>query len=148
MLVTVNQPLISEHSVEFLASFQDAFGSTALIANIRVTNEVDIISISEPHFSLGENGSIVSWIWDYKSDGGRCGEYTITISLSYCEENDFRAMGIYNIELPGSHKDGGIIGSIMGLLPIIIIIIAVVVAAVVLIKLLKNRKEAERESPT
>ncbi|UCE73926.1 MAG: hypothetical protein JSV56_13040 [Methanomassiliicoccales archaeon] len=103
---------------------------------------MDVETLSLPTVSGGANGSAVTWIWDYKSDGARDGEYTITISLSYCEENDFRAMGTYMIAFPGGDEDGGIIGMIMGLLPVIIIIIIAVVVIVFLIRYLKNRREA------
>lgn len=146
--VSIDEPVISGDFLTFSATYIDAFSSTKLNALLRIDGSVDVETLSLPTFNMGGNGSAVTWIWDYKSDGARDGEYTITISLSYCEENEFRAMGTYMIEFPGGDEDGGIISSIVGLLPIIIVIIAAVVAAVVLIKLLKNRKEAERESPT
>ncbi|UCG70705.1 MAG: hypothetical protein JSV09_06740 [Thermoplasmata archaeon] len=148
MTVSVNEPLVDEGFITFSATYIDAFSSTKLNALLRVDGGVDVETISHPTFSVGGNGSTVTWIWDYKSDGGRDGEYTVTISLSYCEENDFRAMGTYMIDLPGGDEGGGIIGGIVGLLPIIIVVIAAVVAAVILMRLLKSRKEAGRESPT
>ncbi len=130
ILVTINQPLVSEQNVVFSASIQDAFVSTALIANLKVTNHGDILSISEPRFSQGEeNGTTVSWDWDYKTDKARNGEYTVTVVLSYSEENEFTATGSYILEFPETGEDGGGLGWLIPLI-IVVVIIAVIVVVV------------------
>lgn len=141
MLVTINQPLVSEHNVVFSASIQDAFVSTALIANLKVTNHGDILSISEPRFSQGEeNGTTVSWDWDYKTDKARNGEYTVTVVLSYSEENEFTAMGSYILEFPGGGEgDGGILGGLGWLIPLIIVVVIIAVIFVVVKVVLARR---------
>ena len=90
------------------------------------------------------NGTLVSWVWDHKTDGGESGDYTIAVTISYTEENEFTAMGTYNLEFPTTdNDDGGFLGGMGWLLPVIVIIIIVVVAVVV-IKVIRNRRAAEQ----
>jgi hypothetical protein len=144
IFVEVNAPVIGESIVTFSATVFDAFNSPALEADILVRSMVDAVSLSEPRFTLGGNGSLVAWDWDYKTDKAKSGEYTITVMICYGDENEFMALGTFNIEFPQGEKEDGIMGSIGSFLPIIIIVVIAVVA-VVIVKVVLN-KRAEQSS--
>ncbi len=143
--VAVNEPIISENNVVFSATIRDAFASTALNSQIRVIGEVDVEALSDPKFNPGENGSTVSWNWDYKTDEGHCGEYTIIIILSYGEENEFTAMGMYMLEFPKAKEEEGFLGGYGWILHPILVVVGVVVAVIV-IKKVRSRRKAEVDS--
>ena len=139
MSLFTNVPVINVDTVTFSATFIDAFSATRLHAHIMVDGVVDVITISEPIFSMGENGSLVSWDWNFKTDRGRDGEYTIMVSLCYGDENDFKASGTYYIEFHEHEEAGGIIESLGILFPIIIIAIIAVVLVIV-VRIVRNRR--------
>jgi hypothetical protein len=138
--LNVEKPLVTENFVAFIATFTDAFASTKINAHLDILGTIDIVHISDPVFSLGVNGSLVTWSWDYKADKAKDGDYTITVSLCYDEENEFFATANYVIEFPKPKEDRTILDEIMGYLPIIIIVVVVVVA-VIAVKVIKNRRE-------
>lgn len=126
----------------FIANFTDAFSSKRLNARLMVTGEADVITISDPVFSLAGNASTVAWLWDYKTDKGKCGEYTISVFLSYSEENEFFATGTYTLELSDHKEDEGILAGLGWLLPLIIVVVIIAVVAIV-VKVVLNRRSAK-----
>lgn len=137
--ISVNEPIIIEDIVTFSATYADAFGSTKLNAMLNVNGKSDVTTLSEPSFTPGINGSSVAWGWNYKADEAQEGEYTVSVTLSYGEDNGFTATGIYMIEFPKEEKDEGFFGSIGWLLPIIILVIVIVVIIITARKILERR---------
>lgn len=139
MSLFTNSPVINLDIVAFSATFIDAFSATRLHAHIFIDGVVEVVTISEPIFSLSDNGSVVSWDWNFKTDKGRDGEYTVSVSLCYGDENDFKATGVYFLEFHKHTEEGGIIQSLGILFPIIIIAIVAVVI-VIAVRFIRNRR--------
>jgi hypothetical protein len=143
MVLSINEPLISEEEVVFSATILDAFLSSALCGRIIVTGSTTVTSLTGPGFIHGANGTVISWIWDYKTDNGKSGDYTIIISVSYSEneENEFNTMGKYIIEFPkGEDGENGILSGIGWLLPVIIVVVVIGVS-VVAFKIVQTKRE-------
>jgi hypothetical protein len=139
MSISVNEPQIAETYVTFSATYIDAFSSNNLMAHILVDGKTEVKTLSEPTFSPGNNGSLVTWTWDYKTDKAKDGEYRIRISVHYCHENDFPATGIYMIKFPKAEEDEGFLGSIGWILHPILLVIAIVAAIIIVRKILERR---------
>lgn len=142
--LSVAKPVVDKESklALFIANFTDAFSSTRLNARLMVTGEVDVNTISDPVFILSGNESSVNWLWDYKTDKAKCGEYTISVFLSYSEENEFFATGSYMMEFSEPKEDGGLLAGLGWLLPLIIVVVIIAVTAVV-IKVIMGRRSAK-----
>jgi hypothetical protein len=141
MSLSTNPPVINLDIVTFSATFIDAFSATRYDAHIMIDGEVDVISISEPVFTMADNGSLVSWDWNFKADKARDGDYIVFISLCYGDENDFKATGEYHLKFEKTEGDPGIIESLGLIFPLIIIAIIAVVIIVVVRKILSRRAE-------
>ncbi len=138
----IEPPILNNDFVTFIATVNEVFGTplSSLTTTFRVMNDVDVVSISGPRFSELGNSSIIQWDWNYKTDKGKSGEYIITIILSYDGENEFRALGTYNLKFPKPEEDKGLFGEFPWLLPLIIVIIIAVVAVAVF-RVVKGRRE-------
>jgi hypothetical protein len=139
MFIMVIPPIIEEEFVIFSAVIMDAFNSQQLDAHITVTNHIDVVSISPPRFIMGENGSMIAWDWNYKADKAEDGEYRVTVSVCYGEDNDFQGSGTYILEFHEHEPPEDIFTSLGILFPIIIIAIIAVVAVIV-VKVILNRR--------
>lgn len=147
--ITVNvlEPRIESEFMMFSAGFTDAFGSSKLNAQISVKGRTEVLTLSDPSFIVGGNGSIVNWAWNYKTDEAKNGEYTIIITLSYSEDNEFMAMGKYDLEFPKTNgDDDDILSGLGSFTPYVIIIIIVIVIAVVVKVLMGRRSDKTSES--
>ncbi len=140
VILEVTPPIVTNDFVTFLAAAKEAFGIplSAMSSTILVTNHGEIESLEGPNFSEGENGTIILWIWNFKADNARSGEYTITVILSYDGENEFLASGIYFLELPEENEEGG-----LGWLIPVIIIVVIIVVVVVVVKIILARRSGE-----
>ncbi len=147
--VVVQPPQVAEQFTTVSAMVVDAFASTKYIASVRIDGIVDAISISGPSISPGGNGTSVSWVWDHLTDGAKSGEYTITITVSYSEDNVFTSAATYRLEFPQEKKEGGLFGG-GGIMDWIIPIIAIVVVVIVIVVVVKFvlGKRAEKASET
>jgi hypothetical protein len=141
-------PVIDEQfGVVVSAIFIDAFSSTSYISNIRIDGITNAETLSQPLIAPGGNGTFISWIWDWKTDGASNGDYTITITLSYSEDNEFGASGQFYLEFP---KSGGDDGGLLGggwLMPVIIIGVVAAVAGVAA-KIILGRRSLEPSKKT
>jgi hypothetical protein len=144
--ISVNEPIVAEDIVIFSATYADAFGSTKLNAMLNVIGKSDVITLSEPNFTPGANGSIVLWGWNYKTDKAQEGEYTVSVILSYGEDSGFVATGTYVLTFPKEEKEEGILESMGWLIPIIILVVIIVVAVIVIRKILARREISSSES--
>jgi hypothetical protein len=142
--LNLDVPIVTDTDVTFSAYFMDTFSSTNLNADLQVIGKSEVNTLSEPAFSLGENGSLVSWIWDHKTDGAKDGEYRIRISIYYSEENDFSASGIYLIEFPKDKKDDDFLGGIFWILPVMIL---TAIAITIIITVRKRLSKRGRKTP-
>lgn len=132
----INEPQINENFVTFSADYKDAFSTNNLMAQISVKGMSNVKTLSGPTFSPGNNWSLVTWTWDYKTDKGIGGKYLITITLSYSEDNKFGSTGQYNLTFSkDSGEDNGELFKEEWFIPVIIIgvVAAVAVAAVVIV---------------
>ncbi len=141
MSLATNPPVINLDIVTFSATFIDAFSASRYHAHIMIDGEVDVVSISEPVFTMADNGSLVSWDWNFKADKGRDGEYMVFISLCYGDENDFKASGEYHLEFHEHKEDEGFLGSMGWILHPILLAIAIIVAIIIIRKVLQRRAQ-------
>jgi hypothetical protein len=141
MSLSTNPPVINLDIVTFSATFIDAFSASRYHAHIMIDGEVDVVSISEPVFTMADNGSLVSWNWNFKADKGRDGDYMVFVSLCYGDENDFKASGEYFLEFHEHEEEPGIIESLGLLFPIIIIAIIAVILVIVVRRIRSRRAE-------
>ena len=129
--IIVNEPIITEDIITFSATYWDAFGSTKLNAMLNVIGKSDVTTLSEPSFAPGNNGSGVAWGWNYKADKAQEGEYTVSVTLLYGEENGFVATGSYVLTFPKEEKETTFLDSFGWLIPIIILVVIIIIAVVV-----------------
>jgi hypothetical protein len=143
MLLSINEPLISQEEVVFSATILDAFLSNSLFGRITVTSSTTVTTLIGPRFIHSANGTVISWAWDFKTDKGKSGDYTISISVSYTEneESEFNTMGKYIIEFPRTEKEeSGILSGFEVLFPVIVIVVIIGIS-VVAYKIIKNKRE-------
>jgi hypothetical protein len=141
MFVYVNPPVIVEDIVVFSAGIFDAFNSPQIDGHIQVIGKVDVLSLSAPRFMQGENGSMIAWDWDYKTDKAQDGEYMINIFVCYGDENDFVGHGRYELEFHKHAPPEDFISSLGIIFPIIIVAVIVVVIVVVVKVVLGRRAQ-------
>ncbi len=147
IMVTVNEPIVLEEElgegVVFSATVFDAFSSPMLWGKIMVSGPTTVVNIFGPIIFQGLNSTLITWLWDHKTDKGKDGDYMITISVSYSEEeeNEFSGFGKYAIEFPEDEKeDKGFLGDYGWVLHPIIVVVVIVVG-VVAYKKIKSKKE-------
>jgi hypothetical protein len=136
--VSLNPPMITEDNVIFSARILDAYGTTEFIAKIQVTNSVDVVSLSDPEFFNEDNGTLVIWIWDHKTDNGKDGDYRISVSVYYSEENEFYTVSSYKLTFPKPDEDVGLFGDLGWLFYIGITMVVISIILVV-----KKRRESK-----
>ena len=97
-------------------------------------------SIAKPTISAGDNGTSVSWLWNYKKSKARSGLYTFTIIVAYCNDTSFSnatQVLIKGLETqtvaPSLFGAGGGGGGNMLLILVVVIVVAVVAGLVVFI---------------
>lgn len=146
--VAVQKPTVGEQFTTVSAVVVDAFASSKYIATVRIDGIIDAETVTGPSISPGGNGTSVTWNWNHKTDGAKSGEYTITVTVSYSEDNAFTSAATYNLEFEGEKKEDGLLGGgIMDwIIPIIVIVIVVIVIVVVVKVVLGKRGEKTSET--
>ena len=135
----IQEPGIGEQFVVISAYINDSFASTRYYTDISIDGRTDAEAISEPTFIQEGNTTIVTWIWDFKMDGAQDGEYRVSISVSYSEDNEFTTVETYDIEFQKDGGDDDFINS-LGWSGWILIAIVVAACAAVSYKIVLNRK--------
>ena len=135
----IQEPGIGEQFVVISAYINDSFASTRYYTDISIDGRTDAEAISEPTFIQEGNTTIVTWIWDFKMDGAQDGEYRVSISVSYSEDNEFTTVETYDIEFQKDVGDDDFINS-LGWSGWILIAIVVAACAAVSYKIVLNRK--------
>jgi hypothetical protein len=144
--LAVLPPVVQDEFTLISALVGDAFASTTYTTSIIITGMVDAETITGPSIAPGGNGTLIVWVWNHVADGAKNGDYTITVTVSYSEDNLFMSTATYTLEFQQPKEDGGLFGGgLESLLLIIIPIIVVVIVVIVVVKIVLSRRE-ERAS--
>jgi hypothetical protein len=136
----IQEPGIEADFVVISAYINDSFAATRYHTDLRIGGRTDAEAISEPTFVQEGNATVVSWIWDFRTDRAKDGEYRVSISVSYTEEGEFTAVETYDmefLELEHTCKD---FGCALGWQGWLLIAIAVAACAAVSYKIIMKRR--------
>jgi hypothetical protein len=142
MTLEIQEPEIQEQFVVISAYINDSFASTRYFTGIKILGRTDVEAISEPTFTREGNATIATWIWDFKMDEAQDGEYRVSISVSYSEDNEFSAVETYDMEFQKDGGDDDFINN-LGWLGWLLITLAVAACAAVSYRVVKKRREEQ-----
>ena len=105
-------------------------------------------SISNPSVTGGENGTSVSWLWNFKNSKAQSGTYTLTMTVAYSNETSFTNASQVQITFEVAPVTDVIknltTGSNLFILIGVIALVAIAVAAVSFIMLRRRRLKKAR----
>jgi hypothetical protein len=134
-------------SIQLNARFNDSLGMdpNSVTYEITLMGPATVLPehISRPSVAPGDNGTVVSWLWNYKASKAQSGTYVATLTFEYSNDTSFSNSTSLDIRFVTVAKTDTFTALTTGgnlFLFVILIVVIALVAALVSIRVVRRRR--------
>ena len=141
----------AKDSIQLNARFNDSLGMPPeiLTYEIALSGPATVLPahISKPSVVAGDNGTTVSWVWNYKASKAQSGTYVVTLTLEYNNDTSFTNSTNLDVKfVTATSTDSFTALTSGGNLPILLIVVVVIALVVALASARVVRRRRKRKA--